>query len=62
MRLELTIETTDRPGNAPAAVRLRRCFKAMLRSFGLRCESIEPAGDEASGSDGNGSTIDTQQQ
>ena len=36
--------------NWPAEVRLRKCLKSMLRSFGLRCVSVSPAVDDTDGS------------
>jgi hypothetical protein len=42
-RFLVTLEAP--PGGAPAAVRLRRFLKAALRSFGLRCVRVAPAGE-----------------
>lgn len=39
--LELRPEP-DKPGEAPAIVRLRRALKSLGRSYGLRCIRVEP--------------------
>ena len=48
-RFTITVEAIpDR--NWPAEVRLKKCLKSMLRSFGLRCVSVSPAVDDTDGS------------
>ncbi len=41
-RLQITVQPMG-PG-PPAAVRIRRLLKVLLRAYGLRCVSLEPAG------------------
>ena len=50
-----TLTLRDEPGEhhaAPVDARLRRCLKAMLRSYGIRCVSIGPAPRREQGQQG----------
>lgn len=44
-RFTLTIQDAGDPRQVPAAPRLRRLLKAMLRGYGIRCLDIRPVVD-----------------
>jgi hypothetical protein len=44
-RYHLVLEALP-DGGAPAAVRLRRALKCLLRAFGLRCVHVAPDGED----------------
>lgn len=45
------IELQSEPSDVPVAIRLRRALKVLLRSFGLRCTSVQEQKGEQHGQD-----------